>query len=169
MNSKKKKRLEKYIDKKLKKEERIVLFEKLSQSQAQLKSTLHLQSSSTLGTGKHSTAHERIEKEEDRETRKIIEGKGLGKRKRGAGERFDAVDDEDEDDNDLDAGLPSGGLTVGSALVVAPRISSKKRGGNKVRMFEDPFNRSTFMIYLLDEILKLESKAWETRTGRRRE
>lgn len=110
MNSKKKKRLDKYIDKKLKHEERLMLFEKLSQSQSQLTSTLHLQSSSTLGTGKHFTAHERLEKEEDKETRKMIE---RGEKKRG---------------KDVE-----GGSTVGSALkrnsdgsVVAPRISSKR-------------------------------------------
>lgn len=53
----------------------------LSQSQAQLPTTLHLQSSSTLGTGKSSTNRERLEKLEDKETRRAIDGRA-GKRKR---------------------------------------------------------------------------------------
>ncbi|KAH7928402.1 P-loop containing nucleoside triphosphate hydrolase protein [Leucogyrophana mollusca] len=80
MSSKKKKRLEKYIDKKLRKEERILIFEKLAQTQAQIPS-LNLQSSSTLGTGKVSTNRERQEKLEDKEVRRVIEGRA-GKRKR---------------------------------------------------------------------------------------
>ncbi|KAF8158281.1 P-loop containing nucleoside triphosphate hydrolase protein [Crassisporium funariophilum] len=78
--SKKKKRLEKYIDKKLKKEERVLIFEKLIQTQASLPSSL-LQSSATLGTGKLSTHQELQEKAEDRDVRKAFAGQA-GKRKR---------------------------------------------------------------------------------------
>ncbi|TRM61088.1 hypothetical protein BD626DRAFT_558737 [Schizophyllum amplum] len=51
-NSKKKKRLEKYIDKKLKQEERVHLFEKLAKTQTEVSNTFQLQSSATLGTRK---------------------------------------------------------------------------------------------------------------------
>lgn len=52
-----------------------------SQSQAQLTSTLNLQSSSTLGTGKAFTNRERLERLEDKQVRKAVEGR-TGKRKR---------------------------------------------------------------------------------------
>ncbi|KAI0031388.1 P-loop containing nucleoside triphosphate hydrolase protein [Vararia minispora EC-137] len=68
-SSQKKKRLDKYIDKKLKKEERLELFEKLVKTQAQLSSTLHLQSSATLGTGRPTTSQARLERQEDKEAR----------------------------------------------------------------------------------------------------
>ncbi|KAI9512405.1 P-loop containing nucleoside triphosphate hydrolase protein [Russula earlei] len=61
-SGKKRKRLDKYIEKKLKKEERVELFEKLAKSQADLPSILRFQSSSTLGAGKTFTAQERLEK-----------------------------------------------------------------------------------------------------------
>ncbi|KAF8967048.1 P-loop containing nucleoside triphosphate hydrolase protein [Flammula alnicola] len=78
--SKKKKRLEKYIDKKLKKEERLVIFDKLTKTQASLSSAV-LQSSAMLGTGKPSTYDERQEKAEDALVRKSLLGQS-GKRKR---------------------------------------------------------------------------------------
>ncbi|KAK7469227.1 putative ATP-dependent RNA helicase DHR1 [Stygiomarasmius scandens] len=90
--SKKKKRLEKYIEKKLKKEERVQILEKLSQSQAQLPSSLQLQSSSTLGTGKASTHQQNLDKQEDKEVRHA-----LGKRKRGK-EDYDVVEEDSEED-----------------------------------------------------------------------
>ncbi|EMD39965.1 hypothetical protein CERSUDRAFT_92451 [Gelatoporia subvermispora B] len=102
-NSKKKKRLEKYIDKKLKQEERLVLFDKLSKTQAQLSTALHLQSSSTLGTGKPSTHKERLEKDEDKEVRHAISGvKGKRSRIRDAYSRHSAKESDEEDD-----GLPT--------------------------------------------------------------
>ncbi|KAI0304429.1 P-loop containing nucleoside triphosphate hydrolase protein [Multifurca ochricompacta] len=64
-SSKKRKRLDKYIEKKLKKEERVELFERLAQ--AELPTTLLLHSSSTLGAGKTNTAKERLEKTDDKE------------------------------------------------------------------------------------------------------
>ncbi|KAJ8080565.1 putative ATP-dependent RNA helicase DHR1 [Marasmius tenuissimus] len=95
-NSKKKKRLDKYIEKKLKKEERVQLFEKLSQSQAQIPSSLQLVSSATLGTGKPSTHQEVTEKLEDKEVRRALDGRA-GKRKR-HDQVFDVIDESDEDE-----------------------------------------------------------------------
>ncbi|KAK1229881.1 putative ATP-dependent RNA helicase DHR1 [Marasmius sp. AFHP31] len=100
-NSKKKKRLDKYIEKKLKKEERVQLFEKLSQSQAQIPSSLQLVSSATLGTGKPSTHQEVTEKLEDQEVRRAFDGRA-GKRKR-HDQAFDVIDESDgEEDSSLD-------------------------------------------------------------------
>ncbi|KAJ7505327.1 P-loop containing nucleoside triphosphate hydrolase protein [Mycena galericulata] len=101
-NSKKRKRLDKYIEKKLKKEERVLIFEKLSQSQAALPTTLHLQSSATLGTGKATTHRDRLDKLEDKEIRRALDGR-VGKRRRQddsyavTGPDVD-MDDEDQDD-----------------------------------------------------------------------
>ncbi|OCH91848.1 P-loop containing nucleoside triphosphate hydrolase protein [Obba rivulosa] len=109
VNSKKKKRLEKYIEKKLKQEERLVLFEKLSKTQAQLSTALQLQSSSSLGTGKPSTHKERLEREEDKEVRQAIAGQAKGKRRRQRATvpAFGADESDDEDD-----GLPSEPMEV---------------------------------------------------------
>lgn len=99
-SSKKKKRLENYIDKKLKKEERVQILEKLSQSQAQISNTLHLQSSSTLGTGRVSTHRERLDKLEDIEVRKALDGR-VGKRKRNDEYPVRNADEDDGDDTEL--------------------------------------------------------------------
>ncbi|TFY66717.1 hypothetical protein EVG20_g4366 [Dentipellis fragilis] len=96
-SSKKKKRLEKYIDKKLKKEERLELFEKLAKSQADLPTSLHLHSSSTLGTGRALTNQALLDKYEDKEVRRAMEGRS-GKRRRG--DRFDGVNDAESDEED---------------------------------------------------------------------
>ncbi|THH01498.1 hypothetical protein EW026_g1188 [Hermanssonia centrifuga] len=96
MNSKKKKRLEKYIDKKLKQEERIVLFEKLLKSQAELPNALNLHSSATLGTGKTMTHLERLEREEHHEVKRIMDGSiRTGKRKRDAYAVYESEEEED--------------------------------------------------------------------------
>jgi len=63
-----------------------------SQSQAQLPSSLQLQSSSTLGTGKASTHQQNLDKQEDKEVRHA-----LGKRKRGK-EDYDVVEEDSEED-----------------------------------------------------------------------
>ncbi|OBZ71658.1 putative ATP-dependent RNA helicase PB1A10.06c, partial [Grifola frondosa] len=78
-NSKKKKRLDKYIEKKLKKEERLVLFEKLftRKSQAQVSTALNLQSSSTLGTGRPATHQELLDKQEDKDIRRAMDGSNV--------------------------------------------------------------------------------------------
>ncbi|TFK74875.1 P-loop containing nucleoside triphosphate hydrolase protein [Pluteus cervinus] len=100
--SKKTRRLEKYIDKKLKKEERVQILEKLSQSQAEI-SSLNLNSSSTLGTGRASTHKEQHDKQEDKEVRRALAGVS-GRRKRQTG--FSVVDVEsDEEDHQTDIGL----------------------------------------------------------------
>ncbi|KAF8583112.1 P-loop containing nucleoside triphosphate hydrolase protein [Ramaria rubella] len=86
MNSKKKRRLEKYIDKKLKKEDRTILFGKLAQSQA-LSNSTKLQPSSSLGSGRPTTNEERLFRLEDKETRRALDGlSGSGKRKRRRGD-----------------------------------------------------------------------------------
>ncbi|KAG9035596.1 putative ATP-dependent RNA helicase DHR1 [Tulasnella sp. JGI-2019a] len=90
-NRKRKKKLEAYITKKLKKEERIKLFERLSQSQADI-DHLKLQSSSTLGSGRSYTHAHRIALEENHEVRRA-----MGKRKRlppGPNEDADSEDSE---------------------------------------------------------------------------
>ncbi|KAI6147475.1 P-loop containing nucleoside triphosphate hydrolase protein [Pisolithus tinctorius] len=80
VSSKKKKRLEKYIDKKLRQEERLQLFEKLAQTQATMPS-LELHSSSTLGTGKVTSNRKRLDKAEDLQVRRTMDGR-TGKRRR---------------------------------------------------------------------------------------
>jgi HrpA-like RNA helicase len=76
---------------------------------------LHLQSSSTLGTGKVSTNKERLDKLEDKETRRAINGR-RGKRKRNT-DRFDILQADNDDDED--EGLEIGGsesVTVKTAV-----------------------------------------------------
>ncbi|KDR82679.1 hypothetical protein GALMADRAFT_1347828 [Galerina marginata CBS 339.88] len=97
--SKKKKRLEKYIDKKLKKEERVLIFEKLSKTQATLSSNI-LQSSATLGTGRTSTQQEHLDRVEDSRVRKSLGGQS-GKRKRHQ-DVFTVVDNDSEFDEPMD-------------------------------------------------------------------
>lgn len=94
VSSKKKKRLEKYIDKKLRQEERLQLFEKLAQTQATMPS-LELQSSSTLGTGKVTSNRQRLDKAEDLQVRRAIDGRA-GKRKRRA-TNYSGADSESAD------------------------------------------------------------------------
>ncbi|KAI0061700.1 P-loop containing nucleoside triphosphate hydrolase protein [Artomyces pyxidatus] len=98
-SGKKRKRLDKYIEKKLKKEERLELFEKLSKSQAELPNTLHLYSSSTLGAGKISTNQDRLDKQEDKEIRRVVDGR-LGSRRKRA-DRFAGVAGSESDASDL--------------------------------------------------------------------
>lgn len=57
------------------------IFEVPSQSQAEIPSTLTLQSSSTLGTGRASTHQERQDRQEDKEVKRALNGRA-GKRKR---------------------------------------------------------------------------------------
>ncbi|KZT73805.1 P-loop containing nucleoside triphosphate hydrolase protein [Daedalea quercina L-15889] len=102
-NSKKKKRLEKYIDKKLKQEERVELFDRLSKSQAQLSAALQLQSSATLGTGKASTHKDILDKQEDKGVRRAMDG-ATRKGKRGRGKPVNVPaygSDETESDDEV--------------------------------------------------------------------
>ncbi|KAG9124138.1 putative ATP-dependent RNA helicase DHR1, partial [Ceratobasidium sp. 392] len=118
MTSKKRKRLDSYINKKLKKEERVKILAKLAASQAELPSSINLGSSATLGTGRAISHAERLEKSEDLTVRKVLDGTGSGRRKR---RRLDpdvhgASDSEDdagsrsgsegEDENDFDIEIP---------------------------------------------------------------
>jgi len=73
-----------------------------SQSQAQLPTSLNLQSSSTLGTGRVTTHRERLERLEDKEVRRAVAGRS-GKRKR-HDDSYAVIgpsDDEDEGDEDM--------------------------------------------------------------------
>ncbi|KAL5524621.1 ECM16 [Sanghuangporus sanghuang] len=104
VTSKKKRRLEKYIDKKLKKEERVEILEKLAQTQAQLPTLLRLQPSSTLGSRNAKTHEDLQSKKEDKEVRRLMEGRTKGRRRRRnqfSGMDMDtdngSVDDENED------------------------------------------------------------------------
>ncbi|TBU35061.1 P-loop containing nucleoside triphosphate hydrolase protein [Dichomitus squalens] len=97
-SGKKKKRLDKYIEKKLKQEERLALFEKLSKSQAQASAAIQLQSSATLGTGKVTTHQHRLEQLRDKEVRRTLDGRsGKGKRRRTANPTLLAAEDSEEE------------------------------------------------------------------------
>lgn len=114
------------------------------QSQAQLPSTIHLQSSSTLGTGRVSTNKERLERLEDKEVRRAVDGR-TGKRHR-RGDDYDVLlpgnsDAEDDDGMDVheDQELPRVDVSVGSALkkdangaAMAP-VEQTRSKGKKVR------------------------------------
>ncbi|CAE6383906.1 unnamed protein product [Rhizoctonia solani] len=100
MTSKKRKRMESYINKKLKKEERVKVLAKLAASQSDLSTSLNLASSASLGTGKLVSHAERQDKSEDLAVRKAFDG-GSGRRKR---RRLDPTihGDEDESESDMD-------------------------------------------------------------------
>lgn len=77
-----------------------------SHSQAQLPTTINLKSSATLGTGKSSTTKQRLDKLEDKEVRRALDGRtGNGKRRR-QNDIYEVVgamgsgSDEDEDGDD---------------------------------------------------------------------
>jgi ATP-dependent RNA helicase DHX37/DHR1 len=128
------------------------------QSQAELPTSLHLQSSATLGTGKATTHRDRLDKLEDKEIRRALDGRA-GRRRRHddsyavTGPEGDEGSDDEEYEHggaprpmELDptpslsaassngAHVPSS-TAVGSALqrnpdgsVVAPKIMLKSRG-----------------------------------------
>ncbi|KIK99635.1 hypothetical protein PAXRUDRAFT_822554 [Paxillus rubicundulus Ve08.2h10] len=101
VSSKKRKRLENYIDKKLRKEERLLIFEKLVQTQASVPS-LDLQSSSTLGTGKAMSHRERLEKTDDMEVRRVMEGRSNKRRRRNNDFTVTSPGDSESEDAELD-------------------------------------------------------------------
>ncbi|KAF4590141.1 putative ATP-dependent RNA helicase DHR1 [Pleurotus pulmonarius] len=132
-NSKKKPSDYSSQDKKLKKEERVHIFEKLTKSQAELPSSLALHTSSTLGTGKPTTHQERLERSEDKQVRQIVDGK-IGSRKRPLDqyEHFSAASSDDDDGGGKEhESRPAinDPPTVGSALVQngKDRLSSPSR------------------------------------------
>jgi ATP-dependent RNA helicase DHX37/DHR1 len=85
-----------------------------SQTQAELPSSLPLQSSSSLGTGKVSTHQELLDKLEDKETRRAMEGRA-GKRRR-HGNAYEVMVPDDDDSSDVD--LAGNGI-LGAAFVTA--------------------------------------------------
>ncbi|KAK0543984.1 putative ATP-dependent RNA helicase DHR1 [Tilletia horrida] len=96
LSSKKKKRLDKYIASRLKKQERGQILAKLEHSSQSLAHRTDLKSAATLGTGKVRSLGERVDKLIGKEQR--VGSGGIKKRKRAAA--FDV--DEDDDDADLD-------------------------------------------------------------------
>ncbi|KOS15711.1 p-loop containing nucleoside triphosphate hydrolase protein [Malassezia pachydermatis] len=92
LSTKKKRRLDKFIEAKLRKEEKARILQKLAKSSAEITDRTELVSAATLGTG-------RIAKESER-VQKLLESQEQGhKRKRAAAFQID----EDEEDADLDA------------------------------------------------------------------
>ncbi|CAK5275700.1 unnamed protein product, partial [Mycena citricolor] len=145
-SSKKRKRLDKYIEKKLKKEERVQILEKLAQTQATLPNSFHLQSSSTLGTGKTTSHSDYLAKAEDKEVRRALDGQTSKRRRQPDSYTVIEADEDDEDDADErsdlveDSAVPqlaptvNSATAVGSALkrnadgsVVAPKFVPRKR------------------------------------------
>ncbi|PFH53904.1 hypothetical protein AMATHDRAFT_136330 [Amanita thiersii Skay4041] len=120
--SKKKKRLEKYIEKKLKKEERVQIFQKLAQTQTEV-SQLQLQSSSTLGTSHTATNKELLEHQEDKEVRHALDGRGK-RRKRRRNEVFDRYETSTDDEIILDD------LEVHEQGKDTPKINNEVDAGN---------------------------------------
>ncbi|CAE7122042.1 unnamed protein product [Rhizoctonia solani] len=121
MTSKKRKRMESYINKKLKKEERVKVLAKLAASQSDFPTSLNLGSSATLGTGKIISHAERIDKAEDLAVRKAFDG-GSGRRKR---RRLDPSIHGDEDESESDSGGDSVmGEVEEASEPVEPTLSS---------------------------------------------
>lgn len=161
VSSKKKKRLEKYIDKKLRQEERRDILEKLAKTQATITSVA-LHSSATLGTGKIMTNRQRLDKAEDLNVRCTIDGKIGNRRRRNmdySGARSSDSDHEqseyyDPDSNSFPTSIDTVSMVdfssgsvppekqaqsaVGGALkrnpdgtLIAPRVVKKKESGKK--------------------------------------
>ncbi|KAF7365220.1 putative ATP-dependent RNA helicase PB1A10.06c [Mycena venus] len=136
-NSKKRKRLDKYIEKKLKKEERVLILEKLAQSQAALPTTLHLQSSATLGTGKVTTHRDRLDKLEDKEIRRALDGRAGKRRRQDDSYAVTGPDedmDEDESNSEDDAPSP---MQIGGPSKPAPAVSAPPAVGSALQRNPD--------------------------------
>ncbi|KAG8214498.1 P-loop containing nucleoside triphosphate hydrolase protein [Butyriboletus roseoflavus] len=101
VSSKRRKRLEKYIDKKLRQEERMLIFGKLAQTQASI-STLELQPSSTLGTGMAVSHRERLDKTEDMDVRRLMDGRTNKRRQRNNFFAVAGSTDTENEDAELD-------------------------------------------------------------------
>ncbi|KIO20952.1 hypothetical protein M407DRAFT_10632 [Tulasnella calospora MUT 4182] len=91
-NRKRKKKLEAYITKKLKKEERSRIFERLAKTQEEV-DHLQLQSSSTLGSAKPMTHLQRLAIAEDQEVRRAVDTRG-GRQKRRRGRPMPVADED---------------------------------------------------------------------------
>jgi ATP-dependent RNA helicase DHX37/DHR1 len=128
----------------------LTLFRK---SQAELPNSLHLQSSSALGTGKATSHQDHLDKREDIDVRRALDGQtGRRRRARDVYEIEEAEDDDLEDDqlshvadndaisNDVPSSAGPSAIVrpstpaVGSALqrnadgsIVAPRIRPRKQ------------------------------------------
>ncbi|KAL1748410.1 P-loop containing nucleoside triphosphate hydrolase protein [Schizophyllum fasciatum] len=119
-NAKKKKRLEKYIDKKLKQEERVHLFEKLAKTQSEVSNVLQLQSSATLGTRKAVTHQDVQAQAEDKEVRRAFDSRP-GKRRRLNG----PAPDEDVSSDDEDVPMPGSSRSSPSRSPEPPVVEAQ--------------------------------------------
>lgn len=100
MSSNKRKRLDKFIASKLKKEERVALLAKLAESSREVEDRAPLLSAATLGTGRARSGAERLEKSAAKAKGKE---EGSKRRKRGKGREAEVMRiEEDEEDADLD-------------------------------------------------------------------
>ncbi|KAI0697135.1 P-loop containing nucleoside triphosphate hydrolase protein [Cytidiella melzeri] len=126
-STKKKKRLDKYIEKKLRQEERVVLFDKLSKSQAELPMALGLQSSALLGTGKAVTHQERLDREEHHAMNRRMNGnnaQGNKRKPRGTAYSGAALGESDSEESFIDEQVQpqkpkaNSGLTRETAVLV---------------------------------------------------
>ncbi|KAI5986162.1 P-loop containing nucleoside triphosphate hydrolase protein [Pisolithus albus] len=177
VSSKKKKRLEKYIDKKLRQEERLQLFEKLAQTQATMPS-LELHSSSTLGTGKVTSNRQRVDKAEDLQVRRAMDGRA-GKRRRRTS-NYSGADSESSDSEldhhpacEIDASSPKTAPApvvsvsiVGGALKRNPRVVKKEKGKKVTFLWEIiDFILMNTCDRLLDSVPQLEVEDVESDTS----
>lgn len=128
ITSKKRRRLDKFIESKLRKEEKARILEKLAKSSADIGDRTELVSAATLGTGRVSKESERVQK--------ILKEKESGfKRKRA--EVFQIQ--EDDDDKDLDAESSSDDEPVmDREHVMIDEDERQKRILEAVKKFETP-------------------------------
>ncbi|KAG8831892.1 putative ATP-dependent RNA helicase DHR1 [Serendipita sp. 399] len=109
-------------DKQLRKEERVEILQRLVETQAQIPSSLQLQSSSTLGTGRLQTAEERNAREEHIQITKVLRKSKSGRHKRGYSDNDDSTGSESDDSN---GGQPShvNGLHRGLPNIVSEDVN----------------------------------------------
>ncbi|KAK7048361.1 P-loop containing nucleoside triphosphate hydrolase protein [Favolaschia claudopus] len=158
-NSKKRKRLDKYIEKKLKKEERVVILENLAQSQASLPTTLHLQSSSTLGTGKPTTHRDHQDKLEDKEIRRALDGR-TGKRRRQTDSYVVTRPDDDPDDGSSEDDASSSRDEIAQVSEPQPTSSAAPVVGSALQRNPDG---STVAPKIVPRSKKTGFKRWGTK------
>lgn len=129
MSSKKRKRLESYVNKKLKQERRAELFKSLAASQDTLTSSLQLQPSSSLGSRQFKTNQDKLDKVStlsDRKRSKVLNQVADKKR----GYHTDSSEDEtNEDEAQRGLQLAAEGLEAGPSR---PRNQSATTNGATV-------------------------------------
>lgn len=121
MSSKKKKRLESYVNKKLKQERRMDLFKSLAASQDELTSSLQLQPSSSLGSRQFKTNQDKLDKVStlsERKRSKVYDQ--VAQRKRGYHSDSDGDTEDIQDGLQLEAEAPQAGPSRLPAVAVSP-------------------------------------------------